>query len=109
MFCTGLSIAVIVYNKLIGYIPGSERPYGLVVFIKLGGHQLHLRAEDFECLINVPERGLKLGFSYYSYFEAEIRHGWSPPFVHNLGLKFGWFCCIIKSNHKKAVVHEKRI
>ncbi len=44
-------------------IPCGQSLHGLVIFIKLGGDQLHFGAEDFEGLVNFRQRLLELFFA----------------------------------------------
>ena len=49
------------------FVPGGHRPDAFIFFVKLGGDQLHLRAEDFEGLVDIPKRGLKILLALNAY------------------------------------------
>ena len=49
-------------------VPGGEGFHGIIVFIKLGLHDLHFRAEDFEGLVDVRQRLLEFFFALQSDF-----------------------------------------
>ena len=46
----------------------GERLYGIVVFIELGGYQLHLRAEHLEGLVDIRECFLEFLFALKTDF-----------------------------------------
>ena len=61
-------------------VSGGEGFHGIIVFIKLGLHDLHFGAEDFERLVDVRQRLLEFLFALQPDFQAKIiRHPWSPP------------------------------
>ena len=61
-------------------VPGGEGFHGVIVFVKLGLHDLHFGAEDFEGLIDVRQCLFEFLFALQPDFQAKvIRHPWSPP------------------------------
>ena len=48
--------------------PGGDGLHGGIVFTELGGHQLHLRAEDLEGLVNVRNGLFELLFALKTDF-----------------------------------------
>ena len=52
--------------------PGGDSLHGGVVFVELGGHQLHLRAEDLEGLVDVRDGLFELFFTFESDFQTKI-------------------------------------
>ena len=51
---------------------GGNRSDTLIVFVKLGGDQLHLRTENLEGLVYLSQRVPKILFTFQTYPEAEI-------------------------------------
>ena len=48
--------------------PGGDSLHGGIVFAELGGHQLHLRAEDLEGLVDVRDGLFELLFALKTDF-----------------------------------------
>ena len=61
-------------------VPGGEGFHGIIVFIKLGLHDLHFGAENLKGLVDVRQCLLEFLFALQPDFQAKvIRHPWSPP------------------------------
>lgn len=58
-------------------VAGGQRLYGMVVFVELGGHQLHFRAEDLKGGVDIRKRLLEFLFALKTDLQTEIvSHGY---------------------------------
>ncbi|MCL2670380.1 MAG: hypothetical protein FWE89_06810, partial [Syntrophaceae bacterium] len=61
-------------------VPGGKGLGGAVVFVELGGDQLHLRAQDFKGLVDFGQALFEDFLSFETDAESEIIYEWSPHF-----------------------------
>ncbi|MPM25143.1 hypothetical protein SDC9_71633 [bioreactor metagenome] len=55
------------------FVAGGERGDAAILFVELGFDQLHLGAEYFELLVDIPQSGLELTFAFDTNLQAKIR------------------------------------